>query len=411
MIRNDINLYFSGGTSNNDGDSSLGGAKSSYDIVSVTWTSFSTLTGVTIAKMDSTTPVGAASFDFSHTSTQLRWKSYGGTYGSYIDVSSNGTYDMTDVDGYYTSVTIVAASLPGTDTTDTSTIANTLDVLFDTLTKVQAYTGNTDYRGVYLTNDVSTETDYLLQPQIEVLTEQNTVDSGTATAATSTTLSDSGKSWTTNKYASYFVRTTGGTGAGQSRIVSSNTATQITVSSAWTTTPSTDTTYQICSSLIDLGFEDIYIEESLGTGDGSTVLFSGTLANYPVLTGQIQITDTVETFTDWDGDGTMTGDAGGSGSVTYSSGAYSVTFNTAPTSGQALVGYYCKQMSTIANETTAPTAITFTHPVSSSKLSLYNSSYDYIRGKGYSQAFWIRRKVYKAFDTSVKYQLKISGSY
>ena len=104
----------------------------------------------------------------------------------------------------------------------------------------------------------------------------------------------------------------------------------------------------------NLGFEDIYYEESLGTGDGSTTAFSGTLSHTPVIPGNIQITDTSETFTDWDGDGTMTGSAGGTGSITYSNGSWSVTFNTAPANGQAIKAYYCKEMSTITNETTVP---------------------------------------------------------
>ena len=68
---------------------------------------------------------------------------------------------------------------------------------------------------------------------------------GTATSATSTTLSNSGKSWTTNQWANESIRLTGGTGNGQVRTVSSNTSTQITVSAAWTTTPDSTTTYSI----------------------------------------------------------------------------------------------------------------------------------------------------------------------
>ncbi len=54
-------------------------------------------------------------------------------------------------------------------------------------------------------------------------------DTGTATATTITTLTDSGKSWTTNQWVGYFVRR--GTAIGT---VSSNTATALTIT-AWTT--------------------------------------------------------------------------------------------------------------------------------------------------------------------------------
>jgi len=68
---------------------------------------------------------------------------------------------------------------------------------------------------------------------------------GTATAATSTTLTNSSKTWTTNQWSNYQVRITAGTGVGQVRTISSNTGTALTVSTAWTITPSTDSVYSI----------------------------------------------------------------------------------------------------------------------------------------------------------------------
>ena len=68
-------------------------------------------------------------------------------------------------------------------------------------------------------------------------------------------------------------------------------------------------------------------DESVGTGDKSEVTFSGTLANGPIR--DLEITDGVEKFTD-NGDGTLTGDAGGVGTIVYETGAFSVTFNAAP---------------------------------------------------------------------------------
>ena len=79
--------------------------------------------------------------------------------------------------------------------------------------------------------------------------------------------------------------------------------------------------------------------EVLATGDGTTTTFSGTLANYTVKAGTLTITDGTETFTD-NGDGTLTGDAGGSGTINYETGEYSVTFNTAPASGTDITADY-----------------------------------------------------------------------
>jgi len=70
-------------------------------------------------------------------------------------------------------------------------------------------------------------------------------DSGTATAGASTTLTDGGKSWTVNAYAGFEVRITAGTGSGQWRTITSNTATVLTVTPAWTTTPDATSVYEV----------------------------------------------------------------------------------------------------------------------------------------------------------------------
>ena len=68
---------------------------------------------------------------------------------------------------------------------------------------------------------------------------------GTATSATSTTLVNSAKTWTTNQWANSQVRITAGTGQGQIRTVASNTGTTLTVSVAWATTPDATSQYSI----------------------------------------------------------------------------------------------------------------------------------------------------------------------
>jgi hypothetical protein len=73
-------------------------------------------------------------------------------------------------------------------------------------------------------------------------------------------------------------------------------------------------------------------DEVLGSGTGSEVNFSGTLAHYPVCVGSLEITDGTETFTD-NGDGTLTGSAGGTGTIDYDTGDWDVTFASPPASG------------------------------------------------------------------------------
>lgn len=75
---------------------------------------------------------------------------------------------------------------------------------------------------------------------------------------------------------------------------------------------------------------------STWTGDGATVVFSNTYtSNVPIHAGSVYVDDTVEVFTD-DGAGILTGDQGGTGTVNYTTGAISVTFNAAPVNGQVI---------------------------------------------------------------------------
>ena len=67
---------------------------------------------------------------------------------------------------------------------------------------------------------------------------------GTATSATGTTLVNSAKNWTVNQWTNYQVRIVSGTGAGQIRAITSNTATALTVAT-WTTTPDATSVYNI----------------------------------------------------------------------------------------------------------------------------------------------------------------------
>ncbi len=74
--------------------------------------------------------------------------------------------------------------------------------------------------------------------------------------------------------------------------------------------------------------------EVLGTGNGSNKVFAGTLAFKASGAKRtcfgISVSDGVETFTD-NYDGTLTGSAGGSGTINYATGAISVTFNATVT--------------------------------------------------------------------------------
>lgn len=85
-----------------------------------------------------------------------------------------------------------------------------------------------------------------------------------------------------------------------------------------------------------------YAVDNIATGDGVTSAFSGGLQNPPVIIGSLFIaaddpTGTQQLLTD-QGDGTLTGD--GSGTIDYLTGAYTVTFTSAPAASAVIYAKY-----------------------------------------------------------------------
>lgn len=77
---------------------------------------------------------------------------------------------------------------------------------------------------------------------------------------------------------------------------------------------------------------------TVGTGDGSTSSFTSSTNIIPILPGTMYISDGIEHFEDINtvyttDDVVITGSLGGSATINYSSGAISVSFNTAPLDG------------------------------------------------------------------------------
>jgi hypothetical protein len=72
----------------------------------------------------------------------------------------------------------------------------------------------------------------------------STVDSGTATSGAATSLTDTSKTWTVNDYVGDFLVITAGTGSGQVRRITSNTANALTVAT-WTVQPIIASAYTI----------------------------------------------------------------------------------------------------------------------------------------------------------------------
>lgn len=110
--------------------------------------------------------------------------------------------------------------------------AAALDILID----LQAGTGN-------MFSEISGES---INTAYWRLNFNSAVDSGTSTGSnTAAVLNDTGQTWTTNEYVNDAVKITGGTGAGQVRMIASNNATQLSVRDAWAVIPDNTSTYEI----------------------------------------------------------------------------------------------------------------------------------------------------------------------
>ena len=85
----------------------------------------------------------------------------------------------------------------------------------------------------------------------------------------STTLNDSNKAWTNNQFAATFIAITAGTGEGQMRYVTGNTATQLTITPAWPTVPDDTSVYNLDVSISEFYLHtDDKVYYRLSDGDG-----------------------------------------------------------------------------------------------------------------------------------------------
>jgi len=108
----------------------------------------------------------------------------------------------------------------------------------------------------------------------------DTTETSTATAGGASTLTDSVQSWTTNVWASGTVTIVSGTGAGQTRTISSNTNTVLTVSSPWTTNPNNTSVYTLSKTATSPGSGGNYDVWATGnTRTNSTPATAGDAGN------------------------------------------------------------------------------------------------------------------------------------
>lgn len=160
------------------------------------------------------------------------------------------------------------------------------------------------------------------------------------------------------------------------------------------------------------------IDEVLGTGNGADKTFAGTLANFPARPGDIEISDGVETFTDATGGGVLTGSAGGTGTIVYATGVYSVTFHAAPLGAVKVLATYhwfpglpCMGMWNYTNSSGGQDFLAFTRK----RVNRFNvpaqrfediSGIDTFTGDD-NEFFWMANWLNQAFLTNGKDQLQI----
>ncbi len=149
----DIGLFLSGGAGNTDPNAALGGAISTTRFKSQLATGVA-IAGVTVDDAAENT-VGTGTLAYLVSGQTLTWTPPGGAAGSPVAVGTNGTYVIrgSGATAGYLRVTIVAASLPASNVSNTVTISNRDNGLFDDVTKAEALAGDTNYRCVYVMNN------------------------------------------------------------------------------------------------------------------------------------------------------------------------------------------------------------------------------------------------------------------
>lgn len=153
--------------------------------------------------------------------------------------AQSGAFDNTTTFRLLTPRWYVLNAITASGTT-TANVFKFYDYALNTWTAAE--TGATD--GVAPAAVIGTDSKLIATPSW-IDTDYVAFATGTATGGGASTLTNSGKAWTTNQWANSQVRIVSGTGAGQIRTIASNTGTVLTTSAAWTTNPDATSVYSI----------------------------------------------------------------------------------------------------------------------------------------------------------------------
>ena len=175
----ELKVRLSGGASNTAPASSLGGIMSTVSggivLSEIATASASPVSGVTLGDANGNAlGNGTLTYTYSPTTPTLQWTPPSGSIGTAVTVSANGTYTLRGgSNGGTLDVTVVSASLPGANKTDTTVITAQTEKIYPNVTKAESNSGVTKYRCVYFAN-AGTAVGVDEKLDIEVWIEANT---------------------------------------------------------------------------------------------------------------------------------------------------------------------------------------------------------------------------------------------
>lgn len=159
---NDLQVRYSGGSSNTAQGLSLGGALSTVAggvVKSQDVTGLSSVTGVVLEDAFGN-GLGTGYLRWDSATSKLGWRQPGQSDYDEVVVSGSGSYLVgSETDGFLC-LTVTTGLLPVTTQTDTVVVANLTNLTYDNITSDEAYSGNTDYRCFYVYNRHPTSTIY-----------------------------------------------------------------------------------------------------------------------------------------------------------------------------------------------------------------------------------------------------------
>ena len=158
MAEKDLNIYLTGvaadGNAQTNPNASLGGKRSGTILRSLSSPAPANITGVTVVDVSANCGAGNATLAFTLTGQTLAFTAPGDTAGTAVAVGVSGTYEVySGTASKYIIVSVVSASLPGSNKSDTIALTNLIDNFFDSVSSAEAVAGSTEYRALMVKND------------------------------------------------------------------------------------------------------------------------------------------------------------------------------------------------------------------------------------------------------------------